>query len=80
MSERSPRVKRGTVGPLKMSSRHGTECQTLDNRRLSQPESLELGVVSFVQIVHGSLVTAIELVVWEVAFRGPQSSQQNNTG
>lgn len=56
-----------------MSSRPGTECQTLDNRRLGQPKSPELGVVSFVQIVHGSLVTAIELEVWEVAVRGPQS-------
>lgn len=54
-----------------MSSRHGTECQILDNRRLGQPRSPELGVVNFVQIVHSSLVAAIELVVWEVAFRGP---------
>lgn len=68
-----PGSRGGTVGLLEMSSRHGTECQTLDNRRLGQPKSPELAVVSFVRIIHGSLVIAIELVVWEIVFRGPQS-------
>lgn len=65
----SPRVKR----PAKNVFQTWNRMPNTRQQKVGQPKSPELGVVSFVQIVHGSLVTAIELVVWEVAFRGPQS-------